>query len=91
MGLNLQQPTWASPRYTGVTDTLYVPLKRTSRAEAYLRNGQVDKATEDINALRERAECAKLFTEGEVDVTQSSMRGRANCPTKNNDGRRCCA
>jgi hypothetical protein len=38
------------------------------RAEAYLRNGQVDKATEDINALRERAECAKLFTEGEVDI-----------------------
>jgi hypothetical protein len=38
------------------------------RAEAYLRNGQIDKATEDINALRERAECAKLFTEGEVDI-----------------------
>jgi tetratricopeptide (TPR) repeat protein len=38
------------------------------RAEAYLRNGQVGKATDDINAIRERANCAKLFTEDEVDM-----------------------
>lgn len=38
------------------------------RAEAYLRNGQTDKATEDINAIRKRANCAKLFNENEVDI-----------------------
>ena len=37
-------------------------------AEAYLRNNQAALAADAINTIRNRANCSKLFTAGEIDI-----------------------
>lgn len=38
------------------------------RAEAHLRKGEKQKACEDVNRIRKRAECGFLVTENEIDI-----------------------
>lgn len=61
--------------YDGTRDNMYrddyaCRLSETYliRAEAYLREGNKDKAAEDINALRKRAKCSYLVPSSEVDI-----------------------
>lgn len=38
------------------------------RAEAYFWKGELDKAAEDVNEIRSRAKCTKMFTESEMNM-----------------------
>lgn len=38
------------------------------RAEAYMWKGDAAKAAEDVNVIRKRSHCSKLFTAGEMNM-----------------------